>query len=101
MPTAFRTILPLFGAEVRRDIDKTGKTVIAGHFVTASPFYKGLAHVKLLDKRSQDEYPYSGELPISIILGRSSSGTHGRKINERAASSERRGRFLRRKWHVH
>jgi hypothetical protein len=43
-------------------IDQMGKAVITGHFITASRFYKGLAHVKISERRSEDDSPvYSGE----------------------------------------
>jgi hypothetical protein len=42
-------------------IDQMGRTVITGHFIMASRFYKGLAHVKISERRSEDSPVYSGE----------------------------------------
>jgi len=51
-------------------IDHAGKLVIPGKFALASPFFKGVAHVRFMSKTSSTEYIHTGKFAYIDTSGR-------------------------------
>jgi hypothetical protein len=51
-------------------IDSSGKQAIPGKFAVASPFFKGLAHVKMLDGSSGNKSTHAGTFAYIDVTGR-------------------------------